>query len=476
MSYQAIFGSVKAFFDTFGSPVVVAIILFFISLAFKVMLKHAFLSALYAAIGLIGFMWLINEYVPVVVPVVIKMITDTGINLPGVDVGWVAIALVAYSTEAGMIYLILGTIFQLLLFLIKFTNVFQPSGVWDNYSYAIWGSMVYWITKDLVLAVAFMLVLNLYVSVFYEMLAKRWSTYYGSKNCTIVQLHHGGSVPLALLGNWVLNRLGAWKINWKPAHIREKFGFFGDPIILGIIVGFVLGFLGNLKDIGTLAGWGSISVIAIGTAATMAIFPGVASIFAQAFTHLAQASRVFASDKNREEIYIGVGDSCGYGETATLLSGTLFIPIFIILCLVIPGNLFLPLSTLVSFPFVFNVYTSISNGNIFKSLVNLAFWYAIGIAIASPLFAAWTEIYNQTPGIEPIAAGALAGNGFFMSPLWTTMLYGILQWGWIMLIALFVLFWPMFYFYKKNKVKFTAWVEKEAFFGEGASQAEALVA
>lgn len=283
-----------------------------------------------------------------------------------------------------MIYLILGTVFQLILFLVKFTNVFQPSGVWDNYSYAIWGSMVYWVTKDLAMAVAFMVVLNLWVTICYEMLAKRWSTYYGYKNCTIVQLHNGANVPGALLVNWILNRLGAYKINWKPTHIRERFGFFGEPIVLGGIVGFVIGVAGNLNNLGTIAGWGSVFTIAVGTAATMAIFPRVAALFAQAFTDLAQASKVFTEASHREEIYIGVGESCGYGETATLLSGTIFIPIFIVMILVIPGNLFLPLSTLVGFPFTFNVFTSISNGNIFKSLVNLTFWYATGIAVASP--------------------------------------------------------------------------------------------
>ena len=95
---------------------------------------------------------------------------------------------------------------------------------------------------------------------------------------------------------------------------------------MGVMVGLVLGILGNLTNLGTMAGWGSIASVAIGTAATMAIFPRVAAIFAQAFTYLASASRTFSKDKNREEIYIGVDDASGYGETSTLLAGTLFIP------------------------------------------------------------------------------------------------------------------------------------------------------
>jgi PTS system galactitol-specific IIC component len=472
MTLASVFNWVNQFFQDFGSPIVISIILFFICLAFKIRGKNAFLSAMYAAIGLMGFTWMINEYVPLVVPVVLNMIKVTGLNLPGIDVGWAVTALVAYSTEAGMIYLILGTILQLILFLVKFTNVFQPSGVWDNYSYAIWGSMVYFITKNLAMAVAFMVILNLYVTICYEMLAKRWSTYYGYKNCTIVQLHHGVNVPLALAGDWVLNKLGAYKIKWQPTQIRERFGFFGEPIVLGAILGFLIGFAGNINQLGTIAGWGSIFTIAVGTAATMAIFPRVAALFAQAFTYLAQASRTFAKNSNREEIYIGVDDACGYGETATLLSGTIFIPIFIILCLVVPGNLFLPLSTLVSFPFTFNVFISLANGNIFKALVNCTFWAAIGLWLASPLFAAWTKIYNSTPGITKIASGGLAGNAFFTAAPWTLMMEGVFKWGWIMIAILFVVYWPIFILYKKNKVKITAWIEKEALMGEEPTPTE----
>jgi len=469
MDVTVLFSKVNEFFSTFGSPIIIGTILFIICLAFKVKAKNAFMSAMFAGIGLMGFTWLINEYIPIVVPAVISMIENTGINLPGIDIGWAAVAMVAYSTEAGMIYLVLGTIFQLVLFLTKFTNVFQPSGVWDQYSYAIWGSMVYFVTKDLFLAVAFMLVLNLYVTICYEALAKRWSTYYGYQNCTIVQLHHGMGVPFGIFFSWLLNKCGAYKINWKPERIRERFGFWGDPIVMGVIVGLFVGLLGNMKNLGTMAGWGSVASVAIGTAATMAIFPRVAALFAQAFTHLAAASRSFAKDKNREEVYIGVDDASGYGETSTLLAGTLFIPIFIILCVVVPGNLFLPLSALVGFPFTFNVYTSLNNGNIFKSLVSCTLAYIPGMILASPLFATYTQIYNGVPGIEPIAEGALAGNGFFMGTIQNLMMRGIFSWGWVALIVLFVVYWPLWFWFKKNKVKIVDWIEQQALMGTEAN-------
>jgi hypothetical protein len=41
---------------------------------------------------------------------------------------------------------------------------------------------------------------------------------------------------------------------------------------------------------------------------------------------------------------------------------------------------------------------------------------------------------------------------------------------------LFVVFWPIWYFYKKNKVKIVAWIEKEALIGEDVPETESTAA
>lgn len=126
-------------FNIFSAPVFVPVILFFIALILRVDTKKAFFSALYAGIGLEGFTLLLNSYVPIVVPVVQKMVTNTGVNLPIFDIGWQAASVVAYSTTVGMIFLGLGIVLQLALFLVRWTDIFQPSDLWNNYSYMAWG-------------------------------------------------------------------------------------------------------------------------------------------------------------------------------------------------------------------------------------------------------------------------------------------------------------------------------------------------
>jgi PTS system galactitol-specific IIC component len=154
--------TLKHIFDTFGAQIFVPFIIFIVALFLKVQVKKAFFAALYAGIGLQGFTLLLNAFIPVILPVVQQMVESTGVKLPVFDIGWQATAVVAYSTQVGMIFLGLGILLQIFLFLTRWTNVFQPGDLWNNYSYMVWGSMIYLLTKNMVLAIACMVVMNLY--------------------------------------------------------------------------------------------------------------------------------------------------------------------------------------------------------------------------------------------------------------------------------------------------------------------------
>ena len=152
----------KSIIDTFGSAIIVPIIIFIIAKTFKVNTKKSFLSAVYAGVALQGFSLLLNSFTPIITPVINQMVSASNVNLPVFDVGWQATSLVAFSTSAGMIYLGLGIALQTILFLIRWTNIFQPSDLWNNYSYMVWGAMVIGVTGSFTLGIACMILLNLY--------------------------------------------------------------------------------------------------------------------------------------------------------------------------------------------------------------------------------------------------------------------------------------------------------------------------
>ena len=476
MTIDQVMQGLSNVFNTFGSAVFVPVIIFIIALILGVELKKAFFSGLDAGIGLTGFGWLVNSYIPVIVPAVQDFVTTTGMDLPVVDIGWQATSVIAYATRAGMMFLGFGLLLQVLLFLFKITNVFMPGDLWNNYSYMFWGSMIYAVTEDIWLSLATMFIMVLYNVIFVEMNAYRWSTYYGYPNCTIPALHIAPGTPFAVLGNWIMNKLGAYKIRWRPEDIRERIGFLGEPIVLGVILGLLIGILGNLNELGTLAAWGSTMTIAISTAAVMAIFPRVANIFASAFMPITEAARKRSTKdvKQGQDLYIGINDATGYGEPSTLISGILLIPIMLLLGAILPGNKTLLLVDLIAIAFIIQPFVAATNGNIFKTVILSAIWFSIGLYICTFTAPIFTEVYSQFAA-EALEPGALVTAGMIANkPIVGGLLFlPALNLQWVGVGILFVVWVPLYIFFKKNKVRLVQFMEDQAALDVDPEAAEA---
>jgi PTS system galactitol-specific IIC component len=465
MNIDSFLQGLSSVFNTFGSAVFVPVIIFVICLILGVELKKAAFSGLNAGIGLTGFGWLVNSYIPIIVPAVQNFVKATSINLPIVDIGWQATSVIAYATQAGMMFLAFGLLFQVALFLLKVTNVFIPGDLWNNYSYMFWGSMIYVATKDIWLSLAAMFIMVLYNVIFIEMNSKRWSTYYGYQNCTVPALHIAPGTPFAVGGNWVLNKMGAYKIRWRPEALRKNMGFLGEPIVLGMILGLLLGILGHLGDIATLAAWGNIMTIAVSTASVMAIFPRVANIFASAFMPITEAARKrnTAGVREGDDLYIGINDATGYGEPATLISGIILIPVLLLLAVILPGNRTLPLVDLIAISFIIQPFVAASNGNIFKTVVLSAIWFSIGLYICTWTAPLFTEVYAQF-ATTPLAEGAMVTSGMIANkPIVGGLIFlPILNFKWIGAAVLTLIWFPVYFAFKKNKVRIQNFMEEQA--------------
>ena len=432
--------------NSFGAAIVVPVVIYVIALIMKVKPKKAFQAGLNAGIGLTGFSMLIGAYTPVVTPVINRMVEVSGISLRVLDTGWQATSVVAYSTQVGMIFLGLGLLFQVVLFLTRYTNIFMPSDMWNNYSFMLWGSMLYIATGNIYLAIGLMLLSNLYSLACAEIVAKRWSNYYGYPGCTMTAPHHICSVPLAIVVDWILNKLGANKVQWNPQTLQDKLGFMGEPMSLGLVLG-----------------WGEFCIVGVASAAVMCIFPKIAGVFASAFTTITDASRKTAKSGGKNRVwYLAINDAAGYGESATLLTGMLLIPIVFVLAIILPGNETLPMVDLIAIPYMIQLIIAISNGNIFKSLISGAIWCVGGLYIITAVAPVFTEVARDVGvalpvGVMLICSFAVMTNhimgGLFLifltqNPLW---------------IALSVVVYVIFYvFVRVKKEAIHEYLERQA--------------
>ena len=176
--------------------------------------------------------------------------------------------------------------------------------------------------------------------------------------------------------------------------MRKKLGIIGEPMTLGLILGILIGFVGNITRITQLAAWGEILSCGVATSAVMSVFPKISSIFSGAFTALTEASKK-KTKGFKGEWYLAVNDATGYGETATLVSGLLTMPIILLLAFVLPGNTTLPMVDLVAIPYVIQPIVAMSNGNVVKSVIGSTIVCIIFLYICSACGSKMEEIGKE---------------------------------------------------------------------------------
>ncbi len=402
--------TIQNIFNAFGAIVFVPVILFIVAKGMGVKTKKALDCAILSAVGLEGFTLIINSYSGIIGPVVEQMVETTGVNLEIVDIGWQATSVVAYSTTIGIIFFAIAVILQLALYFLKFTNVFMVSDLWNNYGFMVWGSMLYLLTKNIFLALLLMVIQNLYCMLFSEALAKRFSNYYGYPNCCLSVPMHMDAVPFAIVMNAILNKLGLNKIKASPKALADKAGMLADPKVIGLILGGVIATISYSHSLNSLESWGAIATCAIATSAVMTVFPKVAGIFASAFTPLssAYAKKAAESGKGRNW-YIAINDAVAYGETATLTTGIILMPIILVIAFILPGNKFLPLVDLCAIPYMIEVFICVTDGNMIKSTICGTIWYTIGLLCITAVAPYFSQVAASV-GVEMALAGVLVAS------------------------------------------------------------------
>ena len=336
----------------------------------------------------------------------------------------------------------------------------MASDLWNNYSFMVWGSMIYMLTKNMLLAMACMIMQLLYILVFSEMVAKRWSNHYQYPNCCMTAPHHMEAVPFALVMNWLLGKIGLNKVKVNARDIQKKFGLFGEPMFIGLLVGLMIGIIGEFKALNTLAAWGTVATAAVATAAIMVVFPKVGGIFASAFTSLTEAFRSKAAKSGEgREWYLAVNDAAGYGEPNTLTTGILLMPIMLGLAFVLPGNSMLPMADLVALPYMVEVFVCVSHGNVIKSMIMGAIWFSIGLIVCSGMAPTFTQIAVEAGFKLPQAGVYVMSFGIMAHPFMALIFYIFLSKNPIFIAITIVVYFVVYFMYKKNRQKLYAWLE-----------------
>jgi PTS system galactitol-specific IIC component len=179
---------------------------------------------------------------------------------------------------------------------------------------------------------------------------------------------------------------------------------FGDPVILGLMIGLVLGILA-FYNAGTFAEvLVKVLQTAMNLAAVMLLLPRMVQILMEGLIPISEAAREFMQRRaTGREIYIGLDSAILIGHPAAISTALLLVPIAILMSLILPGNQVI-LFDLAVIPFVVAGF-AIMHGNIFRMVIFIVSW---GSVSTSPLYGPITAAAVEAGFAMPEGASQIA--------------------------------------------------------------------
>ena len=394
-----------------GPTVMLPIIITVIGLVFGLKLGKAFKSGLTLGIGFAGIRLLLDYMSSNLGPAAKAMVENIGINLDVLDVGWGSIAAITWSSP--IIVFIVFAIFavNIIMLLTKTTNTLDVD-IWNYHHMAIVGIMVHYVTKNIWLGIGASVVMAITTFKIADWSQPLIEKFFCIPGVSLPTVSATSTLLLAWPLNWLLDRIpGINKIDITLKDVQKYLGFFGDQMILGLILGSAIGLLGGYSVTASLQ-------LGVSMSAVLVIIPKMTSLFVEGLMPISEAAQNWSQRKfKNRKLFIGLDAAIVVGNQDVITTALILIPLTIGLAFILPGNRMLPFADLAIIPFRIAFVVALTRGNFFKNIIiGLATTTAILYAgsITAPIL---TELASSI-GIQV----AVVGGALFISSFSATSL------------------------------------------------------
>lgn len=385
------------------------------------------------------------------------LVANLGIERTVYDVGWPSAAAIAFGTQVGLAVIPIALLVNVVLLATRVTKTLNVD-VWNFWHFAFLGSLVAIVTNSVVYGMVAAALASAFALFLADWTAKAVQSFYNIPGISIPHLTTAPGVPFAILVNWIFEKIpGLRDLKADPDAIRRKWGLFGEPVILGLFIGLILGILAFAFNVPADQSWlvtvSKILGVGMDLAAVMLLLPRMVAILMEGLIPVSEQAREFMQKRaSGREIYIGLDSAILIGHPAAISASLVLVPIAILLSLILPGNKVILFADLAIIPFAVALFAPLMKGNIVRMIVAGTIELAIGFYIASSMAPIFTQAAVDA-GFE-MPAGAVEitsiGDGFLW-PVWlftnlTKWLGGILG---LVVIALFIA--VLWFLYSRNR-------------------------
>ena len=386
-----------------GSTVMLPIIIFVFGLIMRAGFSKSFKSGVTIGIGFTGINLVITLLTDQLGPVAQAMTERLGLDLQVIDIGWPAMSSISWAWAAAGLMIPIGLVINFVMLTLKLTKTMNVD-IWNYWQFAFVGYAVTTVSGSLPMGIIAASALSILALILADYTQPFVEKFFGMPGISFPHLTALGFLPLVVPLNWLIDKIpGLNTLNANPETIRKRFGIFGEPMSMGLIIGLALGILGGQKIDAVLK-------LAITMAAVMYLMPKMVAILMEGLIPISEAAREFmAKHFGDREIFIGLDAAVSLGEPSVIAVGLLLVPITILLAIVLPGNKLLPFADLAVIPFIVCLITAMSKGNVIRALIVGTVVMACVLLMATNLAPIETQM-ALTAGIKMPAGASQIGN------------------------------------------------------------------
>lgn len=385
-----------------GASVVMPIIITVLGLILGQKFSKAFRSGMTIGIGFIGINLVIGLMGDFVSPAAKAMVERFGMNLSVMDVGWPVSSSIAFATQIVPFVFIVCFVINIIMLATNTTKTLNID-IWNYWHFILTGSLVQFLTGSIIAGVVASGVTFIIIMKMADFSAPRVQEYFGLPGVSLPHTETVSWAPIMILLDKVYDKIpGIGKIHFDGESIQKRFGILGEPMVLGLILGAI---------IGILAGYDSSAVItlAVNMAAVMFILPRMVRILMEGLMPLSDDAKKFLAKKfPGKEVNIGMDAAIATGSPMVISAALIMIPITLVLAVVLPGNKLLPLVDLATLPFFMIWPVVASKGNLFRALISGTLMMIAILYIGTNLAPTVTQIAQSTNFAFPKGASAVS--------------------------------------------------------------------
>lgn len=403
-----------------GVAVMMPIIITILGLVFRKNFAVSFKAGLTVGMGFVGLSTIIGLMLNTISPVSQALVDRLGFKLTAIDVGWGLGSSIAWGTEVVPFVFIAVIATNVVMVFLGWTKTMDVD-IWNFWQPLFIASGLYLTTGSMLIAVISAVINMAIIFKIADWTQKDCEEVLGLEGISLPQIQTSSWALLGYPINWVFDQIpGIKDIKWTTEGIQERLGIFGEPMLMGLIIGSALA---------GAAGFDFAKTIQTGVvvAGCLVLMPRMVSLLMDGLMVISEAAKEFMESRfHGRQIYIGLDSAVAIGHPFVMAIGLLMIPITMGLAFILPGNITLPLADLSALTFYMVFAILPSKGNLFRGIITGIIFSMLILYFSS--YAA--PVMTQLAGLLNISipAGAMQVTSLALGAQWYTwIVYAVLS-------------------------------------------------